>query len=76
MKDPVYIAEIKTCYKRQYKLENIEVVGLLIGARGTITHNFVQFSKTFNLEPKLLNTVSVTVLKYPIQILRNHIYTK
>lgn len=63
-------------YSSVYKLKNIEIIGLLVGARGTITKNFVQFTKTFNLNPALLKTVSITAVKYSIYILRNHIYAK
>src|SRR5579872_5592342 len=40
-------------YKTQYNLQNIDVTGLMIGARGTIPDFFVKFTKRFGL-PKSL----------------------
>ena len=63
-------------YSSVYKLINIKIISLLVGARRTITENFVQFTKTFNLNPPILKTVSITAVKYSIYILRKHIYAK
>ena len=60
--------------KKTCQTENIKIIGLLVGARGTITKNSVEFSKTFNLNAVLLKTISITALKYSIYILRNHVW--
>ena len=61
-------------YIQEYKLESIEVIGILIGARGTIPHKFVCFCKDFHLPNSLIQSVALTSLKYSIYILRNHLY--
>ena len=63
-------------FSAHYNLENIQVIGLLVGARGTITSKFAKFIDEFNLHPSLLKTISITALKYSVYILRHHIYMK
>jgi hypothetical protein len=51
-----------------------EVVGLLFGARGTITQFFEDFRKRFRLPPELTKEISVSVLKDSVSILHNHLF--
>ncbi|KAJ4434480.1 hypothetical protein ANN_23042 [Periplaneta americana] len=61
-------------FKAKYQLEDIEVIGLLIGARGVIPKFFESFRKTFEL-PQTLTADSITsVLKRSCQILSHHIH--
>ncbi|KAJ4446735.1 hypothetical protein ANN_13432 [Periplaneta americana] len=46
-------------FKAKYQLENIDVIGLLIGARGVIPKFFESFRKTFEL-PQTLTTDIIT----------------
>ncbi|KAJ4432326.1 hypothetical protein ANN_20945 [Periplaneta americana] len=43
-------------FKAKYQIENIEVIGLLIGARGVIPKFFESFRKTFELLQTLLTS--------------------
>ncbi|PSN57490.1 hypothetical protein C0J52_08038 [Blattella germanica] len=43
----IYNATI-SYYKNKYQLKDIVVLGLMVGARGTITSQFVQFCRQFN----------------------------
>ena len=63
-------------YLTKYKLQSITVIGLLVGARGTITKRFTQFVKDFNLHPSLSQHVCLIAIKYSVYLLRNHIYNK
>jgi len=58
----------------RYDLNNIEVIGLMIGARGTITTFFEDFRKKFNLPTSLREKIVTIVLKGPSSILHNHLY--
>ncbi|KAJ4428352.1 hypothetical protein ANN_24371 [Periplaneta americana] len=62
-------------YKEKYHLTSIEVIGLLIGARGTITKRFAHFCKQFGLGQTLVTEVPLSAVKGSIKILRNHLYT-
>ncbi|KAJ4440738.1 hypothetical protein ANN_08962 [Periplaneta americana] len=55
-------------FKAKYQLEDIEVIGLLIGARGVIPKFFESFRKTFEL-PQTLTADITSVLKRSCQIL-------
>ena len=63
-------------YKTSYKLLDIEVIGLMVGARGTITKHFVSFWKRFNLPSATLQDIALETLKRSLQILRHHLYSK
>lgn len=75
-------SEKKTIYepcipdlKMKYAVENIEVIGLLIGARGTIPQFFEDFRKRFNLPLSLRENVVLAALKGSSRILQNHLYS-
>ncbi|KAJ4434639.1 hypothetical protein ANN_23202 [Periplaneta americana] len=57
------------------KLEDIEVIGLLIGARGVIPKFFESFRKTFELPQTLIADIITSVLKRSCQILSHHIHS-
>jgi hypothetical protein len=51
-----------------------EVMGILFGARGTITQFFEDFRKRFRLPPQLTKDISVSILKDSVGILHNHLF--
>ncbi|KAJ4436583.1 hypothetical protein ANN_16616 [Periplaneta americana] len=57
-------------FKAKYQLENIELIGLLIGARGVISKFFESFRKTFELPQTLTADIITSVLKRSHQILK------
>jgi len=63
-------------FKEHYRLSEIEVIGLMIGARGTIPEFFVSFAKRFKLPSSLLLRIVTSVLKDSVHILHNHLYTQ
>lgn len=60
---------------QKYQLKRIDVIGLLVGARGTITTFFEDFRKKFQLPTTLRNEVVLTTLKGSSQILQHHLYS-
>ncbi|KAJ4439335.1 hypothetical protein ANN_07457 [Periplaneta americana] len=63
------------CFKAKYQLEDIEVIGLLIGARGVIPKFFESFRKTFELPQTLTADIITSVLIRSCQILSHHIHS-
>lgn len=61
-------------YKGKYDLEEIDVRGIFIGSRGTITSPFKSFATEFNICESVLKVISQSVVRASILILRNHIY--
>ena len=61
-------------YKEKYQLSNIDVIGLIVEARGTITSFFVNICKSLGLNNKFVVKIAVRALKGPIRILRNQQY--
>ncbi|KAJ4432134.1 hypothetical protein ANN_20750 [Periplaneta americana] len=57
-------------FKAKYQLEDIEVIGLLIGARGVSLKFFERFRKTFELPQTLTADIITSVLKRSCQILK------
>ena len=60
--------------KNKYRLKEVSVIGLLVGSRGTITKEFVQFCKKNTLSQQLCQEIALLTLKDSIQILRNQLY--
>ena len=59
--------------KKSYGLEEIEIKGLLIGARGTIFKLFEDVRNLLGLPKDLSKRVAVAAIKGSVQILHNHI---
>ena len=72
-KEDIYINTINY-YSKEYKISKFKVIGLLIGARGTIPKLTQELWKNFNLETKTLNLIALTAVKLSINIIRNHLY--
>jgi hypothetical protein len=56
-------------------LDDIEVIGLYIGARGTISKFFLEFMKTQGLMSTLIEDIVVSVLKKSAQICIHHLFS-
>lgn len=61
-------------YKTKYDLSSIEIIGLFIGARGTLTQFFVNFCRNFKLDISILKKVWLSCVKYSVCLLNNHLY--
>lgn len=61
-------------YKSKFNVRTLSVIGLLFGARGTLVKNYIKFRKKFNLSKSLDYKITLSILKYSIYILRNHLY--
>ncbi|PSN40445.1 hypothetical protein C0J52_22080 [Blattella germanica] len=59
----IYNATI-SYYKNKYQLKDIVVLGLMVGARGTITSQFVQFCRQFNLDKNFIKEIAVLIMKF------------
>ncbi|PSN53336.1 hypothetical protein C0J52_04109 [Blattella germanica] len=69
----IYNATI-SYYKNKYQLMDIVVLGLMVGTRGTITSQFVQFCRQFNLDKNFIIEIAISTLRDSITILKNHLY--
>ena len=56
------------------KLKNIEIIGVFIGARGTITNFFKDFSMKFKIPKSTLEDICINVVRGSIRIYHHHIY--
>ena len=63
-------------FQAKYKLHNIEVIGLLVGARGTITTFFENFRKQFGIPKKVIDDIVISVIRGSYQIYHNHVYNQ
>ncbi|KAJ4450496.1 hypothetical protein ANN_01923 [Periplaneta americana] len=61
-------------YKDKYSLSHIDVIGLMVGARGTIPSFFANKCKNLGLTNSIVKEIAISALKGSIQILRNHLY--
>jgi len=61
-------------FKDKYGLKDIEVIGVFIGARGTISVDFENFRTKFDISKDLRNKVALSVIKSSVQILQHHTY--
>jgi hypothetical protein len=57
-----------------YKIKDIEVIGLLVGARGTITNFFEDFRKRFGIPKTTVQDIVINVIRGSNQIYHNHVY--
>ena len=73
MKNETYVPTT-AYYKEKYQLSNIEVIGLMVGARGTITSFFTKTCKSLDLNNKFVVKIAMSAIKGSIRILRKHQY--
>jgi hypothetical protein len=62
-------------FKEKYNLKTIEIIGLFIGSRGTITTFFEKFRRRFNLPKSLSEEIALKAIKSSTQILHHHLYS-
>ena len=58
----------------KYGIQNVEVVGLFIGSRGTISTFLYNFVKKHKLGKELVKNIVTSVLKSSAHILHNHLF--
>ncbi|KAJ4445341.1 hypothetical protein ANN_07146 [Periplaneta americana] len=61
-------------YKDKYSLSHIDVIGLMVGAPGTIPSFFANKCKNLGLTHSIVKEIAISALKGSVQILRNHLY--
>ena len=61
-------------YKSKFNVKNLSVIGLFFGARGTLVKKYIAFRKKFHLPKALDQKITMTILKYSVYLLRNHLY--
>ena len=59
----------------KFNLVSIDIIGLYVGARGTITTFFEEFRKKFNLPKSMVEDIVISVLKSSTAIIHNHLYS-
>ena len=60
--------------KEKYDLEEMEVIGLLVGARGTIPQFFKDFANQFRIPKSVIDSIAISAVKGSAQILHNHLH--
>ena len=60
--------------KDKYDLEEMEVIGLLVGARGTIPQFFKDFANQFRIPKSVIDSIAISAVKGSAQILHNHLH--
>lgn len=61
-------------YKDKYQLHEIEIIGVMIGARGTVTTFCKKFCERFHIREAVIKDIVQTAVRGSINILRNHLY--
>ncbi|PSN50098.1 hypothetical protein C0J52_04711 [Blattella germanica] len=49
-------------FKNKYQIKDIVMLGLMVGARGSITSLFVQFCRQFNLDKNPIKEIVISTL--------------
>ena len=62
-------------FKEKLGLVDIQVIGLYVGARVTISKFFVRFLKDLGLPSMLIEDIVTTVLKKSVQICVHHLFS-
>lgn len=62
-------------FQSKYNVSDIEVIGLYIGARGTISKDFVNFLKRFKIPLSVIETIVSSVLKISSIICNQHLFS-
>ncbi|KAJ4434433.1 hypothetical protein ANN_22995 [Periplaneta americana] len=63
-------------YLQKYQLKELEVIGLLVGARGTATLFMKDVFKRLGIPTSIIPIVTLAALKGSIALLKNHLYSK
>jgi hypothetical protein len=62
--------------KEKYNLKSLEVTGIFVGAKGTISKFFQRFCKDHKLPKQLLEDVAIIAVMGSHQILTSHLYSQ
>ena len=62
-------------FQAKYGLQNIEVIGLLVGARGTIPTFFETFRNRFKIPKATVQDIVIATIRGSCQIYQNHVYS-
>ncbi|KAJ4428022.1 hypothetical protein ANN_24036 [Periplaneta americana] len=62
-------------YLKKYQLKELEVIGLLVGARGTATLFMKDVFKRLGIPTSIIPIVTLAALKGSIDLLNNHLYS-
>ena len=62
--------------RTKFNLNTIEIIGLYLGARGTIPIFFENFRKRFGLPKSMVEDIVISILKSSTQIIHNHLYSQ
>ena len=63
-------------YLKKYQLKELEVIGLLVGARGTATLFMKDVFKRLGISTSIIPIVTLAALKGSIALLKHHLYSK
>ncbi|KAJ4428144.1 hypothetical protein ANN_24158 [Periplaneta americana] len=72
-KNDIYVRTVPY-FMDKYGLQQIEVIGLIVGARGIIPGFLFQTWQCFGLQRKAIDDIVLAALRGSIFILRNHLY--
>ena len=61
-------------FQNSYRVKNILVTGLLLGARGTIPKFFQDWRVKYKLPKNLQDSIVLSIIKHSVMIFRNHLY--
>lgn len=61
-------------FQDNYNVQQIEVIGLLIGARGSLTNHFKDFKTKFNIPKITCENIITNVIRGSHKIINNHLY--
>lgn len=59
--------------QKKLKLKKLEVIGLFIGARGTISTFFIDFCKQFKIQNSIIEEIAVEAIRGSCKIYNNHV---
>ncbi|KAJ4429933.1 hypothetical protein ANN_22137 [Periplaneta americana] len=63
-------------YLQKYQLEELEVIGLLVGARGAATLFMKDVFKRLGIPTTIIPIVTLAAFKGSIALLKHHLYSK
>ena len=61
-------------FSEKYSVTNWEVIGLLFGARGTLTKFCINVFSRFNIHPANLQDIALNILRDSLHIVQFHLY--
>ena len=60
-------------FKEKLRLKSLKIIGLFIGARGTITKQFVGVCQQFGTSRKIIDEINTIAIRGSCQIYFNHV---